>query len=411
MKIKKATIMAYALKNALEHEGNAIAGAVVNSLFNEGLKKSEIKEIMPEVLDILNKINRWGRDIQEREFEKLEDFVSKRKVREGMQELEGVGRKGIVTRFAPSASGPFHVGHALTASLSFLYVQKYGGKFYVRIEDTNPENSFKDSYKLIEKDSDWLFKGEAKIVIQSERIKLYYKYAEKLIKKRKAYVCECSVDRFKDFVNARKNCPCRELNIKKQMEKWKNMLDKKGYKEGDAVLRFKSDMKHKNPAMRDFPLARISESVHPMQGRKCRVWPLMNLAVAVDDIEMKMTHLIRGKDHRDNALRQQMIYKVLGKKSPKNYFLGRINFKDMELSTSQMRRDIKAGKYKGWDDERLPTLAALRKKGYKPSAFWRFTEQIGFSEVDKTMDKREFFLLLDNFNMEKTTASSRQGAI
>src|SRR4030042_256112 len=92
----------------------------------------------------------------------------------------------------------------------------------------------------------------------------------------------------------------------------KKMLDKYGFREGQAVLRFKSDMKHKNPAMRDFPLARIVLTEHPRQKNKYRVWPLMNLAVTVDDIEMKMTHIIRGKDHLDNAKRQEMIYKVLG---------------------------------------------------------------------------------------------------
>ena len=126
----------------------------------------------------------------------------------------------------------------------------------------------------------------------------------------------------------------------------------------------------------------------------------MNLAITVDDIELKMTHIIRAKDHRDNAERQKMIFKALGKEKmfPWTAFLGRYKFKDMELSATQMRQDIEKGKYKGWDDPRLPTIASLKKKGYKPQAFWKFAEQVGLSEVDKVMDKAEYFKLLDSFN-------------
>ena len=182
------------------------------------------------------------------------------------------------------------------------------------------------------------------------------------------------------------------------------MLDKtkKGFGEGDAVLRFKSEngMQNKNPAMRDFPLARINLTKHARQGNKYRVWPLMNFAVSVDDIEDKMTHIIRAKDHRDNAERQRMIFKALGKEKqfPWTAFLGRYKFTDMELSSSQMRKDIDAGKFRGWDDPRLPTIASLRKQGYKPQAFWKFAEQVGLSEADKVIDRKEYFNLLNAFN-------------
>jgi len=92
------------------------------------------------------------------------------------------------------------------------------------------------------------------------------------------------------------------------------MLDKKGYEEGEAVLRFKGNINDSNPAFRDFPLARINLAEHPIQKNKYRVWPLMNLSVAVDDIEFKTTHAVRGKDHRDNAERQKLIFKVTAKK-------------------------------------------------------------------------------------------------
>ena len=400
MKSLEKKALAYALKNALAYNGKAQTGAVLSALFNEGLKKSEVKKTIPVINKIISEIDNWPLLKQEKEFEKLQKYVSERKGREGLPELQKAKKGKVIMRIAPSPSGPLHIGHAMTACISFLYVKKYGGIFYVRIEDTNPENIYPSAYKLLEEDSKWLFDGIAKIVIQSDRMNSYYKYAEELIKRKASYVCTCSSEKFKEFVEAKKNCPCRKLSVEENLERWKKMLDKKGFKEGDAVLRFKSSMVHKNPAMRDFPLARVNLAEHPRQGKKYRVWPLMNLAVAVDDIEMKMTHIIRAKDHRDNAERQKMIYKSLGKEKeiPWTAFLGRYKFKDLVLSTTKMRQAIEKGEYKGWDDERLPTLISLRKQGYKPQAFWKFAEQVGLSESDKVLDRKEYFALLDSFN-------------
>jgi len=402
MKDFKQKTCAYALKNAIAYEGTARMGAVISSLFNEGLKPSEVKKYSKEISEIILKVNALSKEDQEKEFKKLEKEVSHRDAREGLPELPGAKKGKVIMRFAPSASGPFHIGHALTSSLSYLFVKKYGGKFYVRIEDTNPENIYPLAYDMIKKESKWLFGNLAEIIIQSDRMKIYYACAEKLIKKKTAYVCTCSQEKFKEFSDKKKECPCRKLNVNDNMTRWKRMLsiNKPVFNEGYAVLRFKSDMKDKNPAMRDFPLARINLTKHARQGNKYRVWPLMNLAVAADDIDLKMTHIIRAKDHRDNAERQKRMYIALGLKSklPWAGFLGRIHLKDMELSSSKMRKAIEAGQYSDWDDERLPTIAAIMKKGYKPHAFWKFAERIGLSENDKVMDRSEFFKLLDDFN-------------
>jgi len=418
MKNLQKKARAYALKNALAYHGKAQQGAVISALFNEGLKKEDVKKYIKEISGIVNDVNKISIEEQKKEFEKMKGKVSERKVREGLPELPGAKKGKVIMRFAPSASGPFHIGHAMTACISFDYVKKYGGKFYVRIEDTNPENIYPLAYKMIQEESIWLFDGIAKIQIQSENMKTYYEYAKKLIRKNSAYVCTCPSEKFKEFAKEKQNCPCRKLSVKENLERWKKMFDKKGtkkseifgatkskdekdlasYKPGEAVLRFKSSMKHKNPAMRDFPLARINETPHALQKRKYRVWPLMNLAVPVDDIETKMTHVIRAKDHRDNAERQKMIYKVLGKKFPWVGFLGRYKFKDLELSSTKMRKAIEEKKYSGWDDPKLPTISSLRKRGYKPEAFWKFAEKVGLSEADKLISKEEYFKLLDSFN-------------
>ncbi|HLC78533.1 MAG TPA: glutamate--tRNA ligase family protein [Candidatus Nanoarchaeia archaeon] len=406
---------AYALKNALAYNGKANSGSVISALFNEGLKKEEVKDVIGKVNSLVKEVNSLSLEEQQKEYVKLHEIISERHGREGLPELPGAKKGKVVLRFAPSPSGPFHIGHAATACISYLFVKEYGGKFYVRIEDTNPENIYPQAYKMIEDESKWLFDGIAKVIIQSDRMKIYYDLAVKLISKRSAYVCTCTQDAFKNHVDGKSECPCRDLGVDENMKRWKKMLSKRssqvrstssklgqseGYKEGEAVVRFKSSMTHKNPAMRDFPLARINLTEHPRQKKKYRVWPLMNLAVAADDIKQGMTHIIRAKDHRDNAERQKMIYESLGlgKKFPWTAFLGRIHFKDLELSTTQFRKGIEEKKYSGWDDKKLPTIASLKKQGYKPQAFWKFAERVGLSENDKTFDKAEYFRLLNDFN-------------
>jgi glutamyl-tRNA synthetase len=390
----------YALKNAIAHEGKAQAGSVISALFVEGLKKEDMGKYGRKISEIVNSVNKLSLEEQNKEFESIKDDLSERDTREGLQELEDIPKNGVVMRFAPSPSGPMHIGHAATGMPSSIYVKKYGGKFYLRIEDTNPENIDPDAYKMIPEEAKWLFGNVTGIIIQSDRMEKYYDFVEQLIKKDVAYICDCDTEKFKDLIEAQKPCPCRNLSVKENMERWKKMLDKstKGYKEGDVVLRFKSNLKDSNPAMRDFPLARIVEAKHPRQGNKYKVWPLMNLCVTLDDMEYGMTHIIRAKDHMDNAKRQAMIFEVFNKKIPKTYFLGRYNFNDLEISCSKTKIKIKAGEFTGWDDIRLPFIAALRKRGYQPKAFEDMAVQRGISDVDKVLSQEDYFQLLNNFN-------------
>jgi glutamyl-tRNA synthetase len=392
-------IRAYALKNAIAHEGKAMQGPVMSSLFSEGLSKSEIGKLGKRISEIISEVNSLALEEQEKEFNKLGKEVHERETHEGLDELPN-SEKGVLMRFRPAPSGPLHLGHIISNMAASLYVKKYGGKFYVIIDDTDPKTALENAYKDIPRDCDWIFGNVSEYLIASDRISLYYKYAEELINKKFAYVCTCSQEKFKKYAEEQKDCPCRKLSVKENAERWNRMQDKKGFKEGEAVLRFKSNMKHKNPAMRDFPLARICETKHPKQGNKYRVWPLMNLGVAVDDMVLKMTHIIRGKDHRDNAERQRMIFDVFKKKFPWVFFIGRFKFVDLIMSKRKLTAAIKSGEFSGEEDEKIPTIASLRKRGYKPEAFAKFIEQRGLSEVDKVMKSKEFFQLLDNFNRQ-----------
>ncbi len=400
MKIPEKTIRAYSLKNALHYNGKANQGAVISALFNEGMKKEEVKDYLKIISEIIKEVNSMKIEEQEREFKKLKEKTSEREIREGLSELPNVSKTGIVMRFRPAPSGPMHIGHIISNMINSLYVKKYGGKFYVIIDDTNPEESLPEAYKNLKEDCDWIFGNVYEYLNASDRMEIYYEYAEKLIKKNSAYVCVCSQEEFKKFADEKEDCPCRKNSIKDNLEKWKKMLDKNGFSEGKAVLRFKSNMQEPNPAMRDFPLARINLHKHPLQKNKYRVWPLMNLSVTADDIELKITHIIRGKDHADNSKRQEMIYKALGleKKFPWTFFMGKIKFTDIILSKRKLNLAIKEGKYSGAEDVRLPTVASLRKRGYKPEAFVKFAEQRGLTDVDKVISQEDFFKVIDGFS-------------
>ncbi|MEM0465613.1 MAG: glutamate--tRNA ligase family protein [Candidatus Pacearchaeota archaeon] len=402
MTVDKKYIYAYTLKNAIEHSGKAVLNSVIAGLFNHGLTKDKIKEIIPEVNSVLKEVNSWDLTKQKSEFLKYSELISHRPEREGLPELPNVSKKGVIMRFAPAATGPLHIGHIISSMPTSLYVEKYGGKFYVRIEDTDPERTDPDSYSSFKIDCDWLFGNVSKYIIQSDRMNIYYDYSEKLINLGFAYVCTCNNEKFKKLINEKKSCLCRNNSVSENIKKWKKMLNFKGYKDGEAVLRFKSDLNNPNPALRDFPLARINSHKHPRQGKKYRVWPLMNLSVAVDDIEFKMTHIIRGKDHKDNAIRQKMIYKALGLEDiyPNVLFVGRIKFSDIVLSKRKIKNAIKEGKFSGFEDIRLPTIANLRNRGYLPESFKELAIQRGISEVDKVITQKDFFDVLNRINRE-----------
>ncbi len=399
MIIDKKIIKAYALKNAVEHSGKAVTGSVISGLFNHGLTKDGIKDIMLQVNEILKEINSLSIEKQKVEFEKYKDIIGHRPERVGLPELEDVDKvKGVIMRYRPGPSGPMHIGHIISNLLNSLYVEKYGGKFYVIIDDTDPKTSLKEAYDNIKRDCDWIFGNVYRYLNASDRIGLYYKYIEEMIKKQVAYICTCKQEKFKKLIENKKSCSCRTLDKKENLKRWKRMLNKEGYKESEAVVRFKSNIADPNPAMRDFPLARIDLHEHPIQKNKYKVWPLMNLSVAVDDIELKMTHIIRGKDHIDNAKRQKMIFDVFNKRYPKTYFIGRIKFTDLVLSKRKINQLISEGVFSGEDDEKLPSIASLRKRGHKREAFIKFVEQRGISEVDKVISSKDLFDVLDKFN-------------
>ncbi|MBD3263117.1 glutamate--tRNA ligase [Candidatus Woesearchaeota archaeon] len=397
--IKKA-----ALANAYSHEGAAQVGAVLGQILAiEPKLKENIPETKKLVAKIVSEVNKLKLDAQKKEIERIypEYFKPKEKpAPKELPELPNAQKGKVIMRFEPSPSGPLHIGHAYTLGLNSEYCRKYKGKLILRISDTNPLNIFTPAYKMIPKDAKWVTKNNInKISLQSKRIKSYYKVAEELLKTSYAYVCSCDPEDWKDLMIKSEACPCRDLHPVEQLERWRAML-KGDIKEGDAVVRIKTDLSHKNPAMRDWPALRILDAKHPKVGKKYRVWPLMNFAVAVDDYEMGITHAIRMKEHRDNEKRQKFIYDYLDWKMPTHLYVGAINFKDLKLSATKTRQAIKAGKFSSWRDVQLPFLSAMKRRGYLPETFIKYSIQVGPSEADKTVTKKEFFELFDAINRE-----------
>ncbi len=396
-------IWKWALDNARRFDGKANPGAVIGKLLKEMPEiKKKLKDISPKVQAIVAEVN--GMSIKQ-QLERLKDLAPEllehKKIveKKELKELKNAKKGKVVLRMAPSPSGPLHIGHAFVLSINSEYARKYDGKLILRIDDTNPENIYPQSYKMIEEDANWLTeKNMAQVVCQSDRLKDYYDYGEKLFAKGKAYVCTCNPDKFRELILKKQECPCRKLSIKEQHLRWDKMfLD---YKPGDAVVRIKTDIKHRNPALRDWSAFRVNLEKHPKQGTKNRVWPLMNFAVACDDHDLKVTHAIRGKDHMDNARKQAQLCEFFKWKPPVDLYFGRINFKGAKLSTTETRKRIEYGEFTGWDDVRLQTIRALKKRGYQPKAFVKFAIDMGLTLTDKTVTIEEFFKMLNSHNRD-----------
>ncbi len=374
----------YALQNAVQFGGKATLGAVLGKVMAEHAElRPRAKEITAVAKKIVEEINRMSPEAQKSALEKEspELLVKEAKVREArLPDLEGVHGE-VRMRMAPNPSGPLHVGHSRMGVLNDEYVKRYGGICYDRFEDTDPARVDPDGYRTIPEDFAWLGVKIDKTIIQSDRFEIYYDVAKKLLEMGKAYVCTCKPDVWRELKNKKQACPHREQPLSEQMVRWCKLFDH-SYKPEEASLIVKTDLNHPNPAIRDFVGLRIDDTPHPRTGTKYRVYPLMNLAVAVDDHLLDLTHVLRGKDHLNNTYRQMYIYDYFGWRKPVYIHYGRVSIPEAQLSTSKMARGIREGQYTGWDDPRLGTLRALKRRGIRPESLRRYWVETGIKEVD-----------------------------
>ena len=377
----------WALTNAVEHKGHADAKSVVGKLIATRPElRLKIKQLMQTVENVVKEVNKFSLEEQRAKLQELGVVEApKREERRGLPELPDVDKyPKIVTRFAPNPNGPLHIGHVRAAFLSYEYARKYGGKFILRFEDTNPANAMLEMYDKIREDLRWLGIKWDEEYVQSDRLEIYYKHAEGLLKAGGAYVCTCDVMKFRRLRDNGKPCPCRGLPASEQLKRWRAMLEGK-YKEEHVVVRIKTDLRHPNPAVRDWPALRVVMASHPRVGDRYRVWPLYNFSVAIDDHEMGVTHVIRGKEHVVNELRQRFLFDHLGWRYPTAVQYGRLTIGGAVLSKTQTMRGIRNGEFFGYDDPRLGTIAALRRRGFLPETIRQTILDLGPTPVDSAL--------------------------
>jgi len=374
----------YALQNAVVYEGKASMGAVLGKVMAENPDlRARAKEISLVAKAIVSEVNGLPLDEQRQRLEAVapELLVKESKPKDfGLPDLVNVTGQ-VRMRIAPNPSGPLHIGHSRMAILNDEFVERYGGVCYNRFEDTDPARIDPSGYDTIPADLDWLGVKIHETIVQSDRFELYYDASKRLLQLGKAYVCTCKPEDWRELKRGKKACPHREHELVEQMGRWDKMFDGT-FAQEEASLVVKTDLSHPNPALRDFVALRIDETPHPRTGTKYRVYPLMNLAVAVDDHELELTHVLRGKDHLNNTYRQQYIFDYMGWTKPTYIHYGRVSMKEVQLSTSNMSVGIAEGRYTGWDDPQLGTLAALRRRGIKPESIRRYWVETGLKEVD-----------------------------
>ena len=381
----KELLFLCALQNAVKHGGVPQAGAVVGMVLGAHPEfRPRAKEVAALAKEAIADVAALSSDDRVRKLQALapdmyEALFVKHEHRKVLPDLEGA-EHGVVMRFAPNPSGPLHIGHARAAVLNDAYVKQYGGRYILRIEDTDPKRVDPAAYEMVKEDIAWLGLGITETVTQSERLPLYYDLCKQLIGRGGAYVCTCNNEHFRELKLAKTACPCRDQPVEKNLELWEKMLDHT-FKEGEVTVRIKTDLNNPDPAMRDFPAFRILDSPpHPKV--TAHVYPLMNFSVVADDHLLGVTHVIRGKDHIANTRRQRYIYDHFGWNVPVYRHYGRMGIEGVVLSTSQMRLGINEGTFTGWDDIRLGTLRALARRGISPDAVKNAVLVIGIGDTD-----------------------------
>ena len=382
----RENIRKIALLNAIKHDGKAQDGPVIGKILGEKPElKTKIKELSAIISEVVQEVNSLSLTEQQRIVEeKWPEALLKEKVEEErcLPPLPDVEKfKHVVTRFSPNPDCVLHLGSARAIILCHDYARMYSGKFILRFEDTDPKlkRPVLAFYERIREDLAWLECKPDEEYIQSDRIQMYYEHAVKLLKEGNAYICICRPETFRRQILAGKPCSCRNLPPEEQLERWQKMLDGE-YEEGEAVYRVKTDLNHPNPAVRDWPALRVIDTKkypHPRVGSKYNVWPLYNFACGIDDHLMGVTHIIRGKEHLTNMVRQEYMYKYFGWKYPEAIHYGRLKITGASLSKSKIVQGIREGLYKDWDDPRLATFAALRRRGITPEAIRKMIIDVG----------------------------------
>ncbi|MDC0243080.1 glutamate--tRNA ligase [Marine Group III euryarchaeote] len=391
----KAKLLELAKIEAAQY-GEAKSKSVIGKAMG---KYPEFRTQAKELMSIIDSVIEEANSIDAND---LKSYIPKKKkqIKAEPRELPPlVNNEEVVLRFAPGPSGPLHLGHTRALALNNYYKKKYNGKLILRLEDTNPNAIDTDAYGMIQEDLKWLGIESDEVIIQSERVDIYYEDIRKILSEGGAYVTKSDAEEWRELKNQKKAHPDRNRKPEVQIEEFESLLA------GDnGIVVIKTDLEDPNPALRDFVAFRIVDNPHPLQKSKYRLWPLYNFAVAIDDYRLGITHVLRGKDHLNNTEKQKWIYKYMGWKEPEFIHYGLVSIPKTNLKTSKIRQSILDGEYTGWDDCRIATIKALARRGYSSETFSKYWEASGVKEVDIKFSWQNF----DAMNKDLIDAKSKR---
>ncbi len=297
----------------------------------------------------------------------------------------------IVTRFPPEPNGYLHIGHAKSILLNYGLAEKYNGRFNLRFDDTNPTKEKTEFVDSIVKDVEWLgadFRGE--IFFASNYFEQMYEGAVKLIKKGKAYVCDLSADEIREYrgtlTEPGKDSPYRNRSIEENLELFEAMKNGE-FPDGSKVLRAKIDMSSPNINMRDPVIYRIARMTHHNTGDKWCIYPMYDFAHPIEDAIEGVTHSIctlEFEDHR--PLYDWVVRELEYENPPKQIEFAKLYLTNVITGKRYIKQLVEKGIVDGWDDPRLVTIAALRRRGFTPEALKKFMELIGVSKSQASVD-------------------------
>lgn len=298
--------------------------------------------------------------------------------------------KKIHTRFPPEPNGYLHIGSAKAIYINYTSAKKYGGLFNLRFDDTNPTKEDNEYVEAIIEDLKWLGAEPDAIFYGSDYFQKTYEFAVELIKKGKAYVCDLNNEQMKEYrgtlTEPGKNSPYRGRSVEENLELFEKMKNGE-FPDGYCTLRAKIDMSSPNMNMRDPAIYRILHMGHHRQGDKWCIYPLYDFAHPIQDALEGITHSmcsIEFENHR--PLYDWVIENIGFEQPPHQYEFARLNVTNTVMSKRYLRQLVETGVVDGWDDPRMPTLCALRRRGYTPQSIFRFVELAGICKSLSVVD-------------------------
>lgn len=306
------------------------------------------------------------------------------------KDLEDGVYNRVQTRFPPEPSGHLHIGHAKAIYMDFMAAKKYNGICNLRFDDTNPKKRYEEYMKSIEDDIHWLGFDYENVFSASEYFDFLYDCAIKLINKGLAYVCDLNADEIREYrgtlTEPGKNSPYRDRSIEENLELFERMKNGE-FADGEKVLRAKIDMADPNINMRDPVIYRINHMEHPVTKDKWCIYPMYDFTHPLSDAYEKVTHSFCTLEFENNRpLYNWFLEKCDIEEKPKQIEFARLNLNYCITSKRKNLFLVENNIVSGWDDPRMATLCAMRRRGYTPSAIRNFCEQIGLSKANSIVD-------------------------